>query len=156
MKKILSMIDKNSVFNYMIYGNKLVVICVFFTFITVMDVVICTILKAATASPYSLLFDRLVLCAITLFPLNLFKHFEKLSMWAVFPIHFAACCALSLLYTYASGFFMELYTDAYYEMFRSVVTVYLVFVAGALIIELTRTFRANMDLKKIQNSIKKN
>lgn len=148
-------LEKNTILKYMIYGNKLVIICVFFTFTTMLDVAICWIEYGTVASPYLLLFDRLLLCTMTILPLNLFKHFEKLSVWAIFPLHFVCCCVLSLLYTYVSGFFTELYSTAYYEMFRSVVIIYFIFIIGALVIDLSRTYKANYDLRKIQNSIKR-
>ncbi len=157
MKKIISAftlyLEKNTIFNYMVYGNKLVIICVFFTFTTILDVALSWIEHGVVSSPYLLLIDRLILCTMTIVPLNLFKYFEKLSVWAIFPLHFVFCCSLSLLYTYISGFFTELYPAAYYEMFRSVVTAYLFFILGALVIDLTRTFKANYDLRKIQEAI---
>ncbi len=153
--KISSSIENNTIFNYMIYGNKFVIVCVFFTFITVLDVALSWTQHGVTASPYLLLLDRLVLCTLTIFPLNLFKYLEKLSVWAIFPLHFMFCCILSLLYTYLTSFATEPHPDSYHDMFRSVVIAYLVFIIGALAIDLSRTVKANRDLNKIQGSMQK-
>lgn len=143
---------KKSVFKTMIHGNKLVIMCVFFTAATILDMLICTILKTETATTYEHLLSRMVLCVLTIPPLSLFKYFEKLSMWAIFPMHYAACCLLSTLYVYIDGFFVDLHPNAYRDIFRSVTLMYLVFISCALIIDLARTARANKELKRIQEA----
>ena len=144
--------EKKSLLRYLIFGNKLVIISVFFTMATVTDVVLCTILGHETATTHVHLFNRLMVCAIGALPLGLFKYFEKLSMWAIFPIHYIVSSGLVMLYVYICGFFETLHPDAYRDMFRSVAIMYAIIVIGALIIDLTRTAGANKDLKKIQSS----
>ena len=145
-------LNKKSIFHYMIFGNKLVIMCVFFTIATILDIIICAIFRLKTSTTFVHLIDRMVLCVITIPPLSLFKYFEKLSVWVILPIHYTVCCILSLLYTYIHGFYRELHPDAYLDMFRSVTIMYVVFVIGALIIDLTRTTIANKELNKIQSS----
>lgn len=148
----MNKVKKNSVFKYLIFGNKLVIICVFFTIATIMDVVLCTILGHETATTHTHLFDRMMLCIIAIIPLQLFKYFEKLSMWAIFPIHYIVSCVLAELYVYVCSFYQELHHDAYRDIFRSVTMLYIVLIIGALIIDLSRTARANRALKKIQSA----
>ena len=135
----------------MIYGNKLVIMCVFFTVATILDVLFCTVLNIETATSHYHLITRLVLCVIGVAPLSLFKHLEKLSLWALYPIHYALCCLLSLGYVYIESFYVQLHPNAYRDIFRSVTLVYFLFAATSLGMGLTRTARANRELKKIQN-----
>ena len=142
--------NQKSMFKYLIFGNKLVLTCIFFTVATMLDVIICTVLKTQDSTTFIHLIDRMLLSVIATVPLSLFKHFEKLSIWAIFPIWYVACCVLAELYVYVSGFYMELHPNAYHDIFRAVTIMFVAIMIGALIIDLTRTAIANKELKKIQ------
>lgn len=148
--------DDKSIFNYMINGNKLVIVCIFFTLATMLDVIICTIFQMQTMTSHAHLIDRMLLCLILVPLLSLFKHFEKLPIWAVLLLHFIACCILSQIYVYMAGFFQELHPDAHRDMLRTIIIVYAVWVPSAFIIDLAHTAIANRELKKIQSFSKYN
>ena len=63
--------EKKSVFKYMIFGNKLVIICVFFTIATMLDIILCTIFKTDTVTTHFHLIDRMLLSIIAILPLSL-------------------------------------------------------------------------------------
>ena len=143
---------KQSMFKSLVFGNKLIIICVFFTIATMLDIILCTIFKTESATTHVHLIDRMLLSIVAVLPLIVFKHFEKLSMLAILSIYYVVCCGLAELYVFIAGKILyELHPDAYRDIFRSVTIMFLAIVVGALAIDLTRTAIANKELKKIQS-----
>jgi hypothetical protein len=143
--------NKTSLFQSMIYGNKLVLVCVFFTMATVLDVVLCTINGWEPYTSFKHLTDRLIVCSITVLPLMVFKHFEKWSVWAVMPIYYVLSCGFTMLNVFVNSFFYVLHPDAYRDQFRAYNIMFWLIILGVLVIDLTRTALANRALRKISS-----
>ena len=148
---------KNNIVVQLFEGNKFVLVCVFFTLATIVDIVLSTINGFEQYITFKHLIDRLLICTAPILPLIIFNYFEKLSVWALFPIHYAISCAAAMLYIFVQSFIWEIHNNAYIDIFRSYTMMYIIVVAGAMIIDLCRTAKANRYLKKInkKNAIKK-
>jgi len=140
--------------NRIISYNKLVLICIFFTVATIVDISLSTAFGLDMYSTYAHLLSRLVLCSIPVLPLVAFRFMnEKYSIWAVLPIHFVLCSGLVMLYVYVLGLFTELHPNAYIDMFRSFAMIYVLVILGALVIDLCLTAKANKNLRLINKNV---
>jgi hypothetical protein len=103
-------------------------------------------------STHAHLLSRLVVCTIPILPLYVFKYFnEKLSVWAVLPLHYAISLSLVMLYVFLYGFFGAIHHNAYFYMFRSFTMIYVPVVMVALAFDLHRTASVNRKLKELRD-----
>jgi len=138
---------KQSIFQRMVYGNVGINICVYFTIVTMLDLVLSS-LQGVWETSYWHLGMRLILCAGAALTLFVFRCFKQLSILVVLALHFSTCILMMILWTWINGFFMELHPDAYFYAVRTIVIAYPVVIVGALIIDGIRTAKANRILKQ--------
>lgn len=138
---------KKSVLYNMIYGNRAVSICVFFTIATILDLILC-VSEGITDISYSHLGDRFILCVVASLSLMIFRRFEQFSLLVILLIHFFICILMMLLYVWTGSFYMEVHHDAYRDAVRTVFYIYPAIIIGGLIIDGYRTAKANRILKK--------
>lgn len=138
---------KKSVLYSMIYGNRAVIICAFFTIATMLDLVLCVFLFGITDISYSHLGDRFILCTIASLSLMVFRYFERLSIHAILLIHFFMCIIMMILYVWTGSFYREIHPNAYRDAVRTVLMIYPVIIIGGLVIDGLRTAKANRILK---------
>jgi hypothetical protein len=142
----MNKVNKKSVFDYLIYGNRAVLVCILFTIATMLDLVLC-VLQGFADITYKHLLDRFILCTLASLTLLVFRRFEKLSMLAILIIHFFICIIMMLLYAWSGTLYMELHPDAYRDAVRTVFIVYPFIIGGGLIIDGIRTAKANRILR---------
>lgn len=147
--------SKKTLIETLIRGNKFVITCVVFVIATAIDCISCLI-QGYEQTSFEHLISRFVICAIPIFSLFIFKHFEKLPLYIVLFFHYVITCAFVMAGVFVLSFFEELHPDAYVDYFRSFTMMYAIVYFGVVFIDFLRTFRANSELKKLNgnNSVK--
>ena len=138
---------KRSVFYQLIYGNRVVLICILFTVATMLDLIL-SIMAGVYVDTYAYLANRFILCVLASFGLLVFRYFPKLPLISVFCIHFFVTLTTQLIDVWVTGFFMQLHPDAYFYAICTIFIIYPIVMIGSLVIDLFQTMRANRILKK--------
>ncbi len=139
---------KQSLLYSIVYGNKAVVACVIFTIATIIDLFLSVTLQGKADITYWHIGIRFLLCVMFVSSISIFKHFNKLPLYAVFGIHFFIALAIMIGFVWITGLFSELSPHAYIDACRTVFIIYPVLIIGCIIIDTTRTAKANRILKK--------
>ena len=116
---------ENKFLRRIINTNPLVLICVFFTLATLMDLILTVIIHGDVGTTYHHLGIRLVICIFVSASLLIFKFFQKLPFVGVIGLHFLAVLLFVILFTWASGFFVEQHPQSMFYMVRSVFIIYI-------------------------------
>jgi len=140
---------KKSIFYQLIYGNRIILVCILFTVATMLDLIL-SVMAGVYEDTYAHLANRFILCVLASFGLLVFRYFPKLPLMVVFCFHFFIALATQLIHTWLIGFFVELHPDAYFYAIRTIFIIYPVVVIGSLMIDLFQTMRANRILKKLK------
>jgi len=143
---------KKSILNQLIHGNRLALICIFFTIATMADLVAC-VAQGIMEISYKHLADRFFLCIGATLSLMVFRYFKNLPLYVAIIIHFFVCIIMMLLYAFSGSFYMELHPDAYRDAVRTIFILYPIIIAGGLVFDMTRTIRANRILTKINQPL---
>jgi hypothetical protein len=104
--------------------NKLIIACIFFTVVTMVDLLGSNIIGGEVYTAYWHLGSRLILCTLAAYSLVIFSHLKKLHTVARYAMHFAICIFIMVAYTWINGFFLELHPRAYFYAIRTMLMVY--------------------------------
>ena len=138
--------NKKSIIHSLIFGNKAVEICIFFTISTMLDLLIC-VFQGITDISYLHLGYRFVLCVCVAVSFYLFKFFENMPIFLMLIIH----CGISILIMVGSvwmtSLFSEIHPNAYRDAVRTILIVYPIIILGCIIVDGVRTAKANRILR---------
>jgi len=129
-------------------GNKFVITSVVFVVATFIDMLLC-LPQGIMEIDYFHLINRFAWCAIPIFTLFIFKHFENRPLFFVALIHYGITCGLVILWIWISGYFRILHPNAYVDGFRSYTMIYAIVFAYMVIYDAVRTRRANKELREL-------
>lgn len=138
---------KKSAFYSLVYGNRIDVICAFFTAGTMLDLILC-VSQGILDISYWHLGMRLILCTFFSLSLMVFRHFERLSILMILLIHFFICILIMLLFVWVTSLYSEIHPNAYRDAVRTVFYFYPFIIVGGLIIDGVKTAKANRILRK--------
>lgn len=108
----------------MIVRNKLVVICVVYTAITIFGSILNLALGGVYDS-YEHLLVRFIFVLLGIGSLIIFEWLEKRSYYVVVLLHYLATQSLVFIFLWGYGFFTELHPDAYRDAFFNYTAVYI-------------------------------
>jgi len=137
-----------TILNKLIYGNRLVLVCVIFTITTMLDLILC-VPQGIMEITYKHLADRFILCLGAALSLMVFRYFKNLPLYCAIIIHFFVCILMMLLYFFSATFYMEIHPNAYRDAVRTIFYAYPPIVIGGLVIDAIRTIKANRILRKV-------
>lgn len=139
---------KTSLLYHFVYGNKVVTICIVFTIATLLDMILC-LLNGISDISYWHLANRFLLCVLIVLSLSVYKHFERIPLYAVMLIHFAISLGIMLAWVWITGLYSELHPDAYRDAVRTICIMYGVIISGGIIYDGIRTAWANRILHRL-------
>ena len=139
---------KKSIFYRLIYGNRAMLVCLFFTIATMLDLILSVFVAGVYEDTYGHLATRFILCVLASLSLIIFRYFPKLSLLIVFIMHFLITLITQIFYTWISGFFIDLHPDAYRDMIRTILIIYPILMIGCAMLDFFQTARVNQILKK--------
>jgi len=136
-----------SVLHNLVYGNRAIIVCVFFTIATMLDLILC-VPQGILDTSFWHLGMRFILCICASLSLLVFRYFEKLSLPLILLIHCLISVLIMILFVWLTGLYTDLHPHAYRDGIRTVFIIYPVIIVGGLFIDATRTARANRILKR--------
>jgi len=128
----------------MLIKNKLIIVCVLFTVLTVTSSVFGLFTGARTVDHFHILM-RFTITLLALGSLYLFDWLKNLRFYQVHIIHYVLTMSAVFLLVFLSGFFVSLHPDAYRDIFLNYTIVYL----GVTLFEVV-AFLAHRKLKARQ------
>jgi len=141
-------------------GNMLVLFCIFFTVTIIGDVIFAAVRGNAVNLSSLTLIWRVVLLSAPLVPFAILRHLWRSDyidekdylFWGSVPMHYLISAGLLLLYLFIWGLFMPLSLSLriVQNALVNYTIVYIITIAGAIVIDLLQIARANRNLKKIQ------
>lgn len=138
---------RKSLFHSLIYGNKAVEMCIFFTVATMLDLLMC-VSQGVMEISYWHLGMRFILCVCITLSFYVFMLFEKLPIYVMLIIH----CGMSILimvgWVWATSLFSEVHPNAYRDAVRTILMIYPVIILGCITLEGLKTAKANKILKE--------
>ena len=144
---------KKSMFYALIYGNKAIEICVFFTVATMVDLLACVPMGIIDIS-YWHLGMRFFLCVVISFSFYVFRIFDRLPLFVMLIIHCVMSILIMVCDVWVSSFFIEIHPHAYRDAVRTILYIYPVIIIGCVVIDGFRTAQANRILKERANASK--
>lgn len=108
----------------------LVLVCVTFTLVTLLDVALS--MPSGGTTSYEHLVTRMVIVTLSIASLLVFRILRRRHLAISFAVHAVACVGIMLLATFVSGQFVELHPDAYRDAAMSMVLVYPPIVLGVV------------------------
>ena len=139
----------HSLLNSFVFGNKLVIICVVFTMSTLVDMLLCQLFYNMDSITFWHLWNRFLLCVMVIYSLNIFKYFEKLSLFMMLIIHFFISIFIMLTWVWASSFYLEdIHPNAYLDAVRTVFIIYPIIIIGCILYDIIHTNMINRMLTK--------
>ena len=126
---------EKTLMHWLINANRFVFICIMFTVATLFDLILTVIIVGDVGTTYYHLGSRFILCALVALSLLVFRCFNKWPLVVTVGIHFLVCLLLFVLYTWVSGFFVELHPRAYFYIIRTILMFYPVIVLGCFAID---------------------
>lgn len=127
----MKIIQENKFLHNLIYGNRVRIICYFFTLATLLDVVLSLAFDGSTDHWH--LANRFIIVTLVAFSLIIFRLIQKVPLIAVIILHFIICVAIMVLSTWINGFVVELHPRAYYYAIRSIFIIYPIIIVGGII-----------------------
>jgi len=128
---------ENSFRRKVLYTNPLILICITFTIVTVIDLVLTVFTLGDDGTTYHHLGSRLILCTFVSVSLLVFR-FKKIPIVLLFSIHFIAFLLFAVFYVWINSFFVEQHPDAMREMIRTVFITYPPIAGVVMLIDLVQ------------------
>lgn len=147
-------------FDRLFEGNKLVLMCVFFT----ISIISATITSAITGEQIYLnlrsVITNIVYLSVPVIPLAVAQHLlnkkriseEKYCFWVGIPMHYFVSCGILVVFLSIHHMFRPVSFRAYVESIIGYTFAYVVIILGAAVIDLIQTASANRQLKKIREN----
>jgi len=149
---------KRHSFDRLFEGNMLVLFCVIFTVIIIVEVILATIRGSTVHLSVQSLIWHVIFISAPLLPLAIFQYLWRSNyigerdylFWVSIPLHYLISCGITLLYLFIRSFFVPLTQRIYLVVLINYSIMYIIILAGAVIIDLLQTAKANRNLRKIQ------
>jgi len=125
---------ENSFIHKVLYTNPLILICIAFTIVTVIDLVLTVFTLGDVGTSYHHLGGRLILCTFVSVSLLVFR-FKKLPYVLLFSIHFITFLLFAVFYVWLNSFFVAQHPDAMKDMSRTVFITYPPIAGGIVLID---------------------
>lgn len=109
--------------------NALILICIVFTVLTVTSSGL-ALLQGQTTDTHAHLLMRFVITVLGIGSILIFNLFPNWPLLAIYGLHYSVTMGLVLLFTWASGFFIELHPDAYRDIFLNFTPIYFLVAVG--------------------------
>ena len=114
----------------LIIKNKLSVICILFTVITLAASTLGLVTDGLGSTSDDLhIWSRFAIVFIAIGSLYIFDWFQSWSLRVVHAIHYAITMAIILVAVWLMGFFVDLHPDAFRDIFLNYTVIYLILVA---------------------------
>jgi hypothetical protein len=125
--------NPNKLLYNVIFGNKIifawfVLICITFTFVTLLDVILSLSFGGSTSHLH--LLTRMIIVALSILSMYVFRLLRNVHIIISFLVHFVICIGIIMFSTFITGLFTELHPRAYVYAFWSMVIVYPIVVVG--------------------------
>ena len=125
---------ENSFVRKVLYTNPLILTCITFTIVTVIDLVLTVFTLGDDGTTYHHLGSRLILCTFVSVSLLVFR-FKKIPIVLLFSIHFIAFLLFAVFYVWLNSFFVEQHPDAMKDIIRTVFITYPPIAGGIILID---------------------
>jgi len=151
-------------FESLFEGNKVVLMCVLFTVLIIIEAISNAITGNTSYLSIAMLTWGIISLLAPVLPIVLFQHLWKSDvisdkdylLWCGIPIHYLISSGLTLFFMFLRGFFEPLPQGVYLSTFLQYTVAYTIILVGAAVVDLMQTSAANKNLRKIQVALSKN
>jgi hypothetical protein len=127
--------EANKLLYSSIFGNKIifvwfVLICIIFTLVTLLDVVLSLSFGGSTSHVH--LLTRIIVVTLSILSLSVFRLLRNAHIIISFFLHFVICIGIIIFSTFIIGLFTELHPRAYFDAFLSMLFIYPLIIVGVV------------------------